>query len=1409
MPDTDLPFARVLIEELEFIKVRREKIFKSSQSKPEERRGKLANEDPKDVVKEYWAKWEQDQSPKDGNQDELLAAARVKALSENLAGLAFSGGGIRSATFAIGVLQGLASLKLLRFFDVLSTVSGGGYAGGWLATWIRREGDPLNVERQLDFSRIRQGKAVRFSGNRIGIQVAGIVDEELRPLFDQLAHDFAGAAAPGRDLRESLRKIREGIGAEVLRLDGLTAPSHNHIIKLVHEQIDSAQKLISAQISERAAAVYGEKKGAIRARVEDLLARFLPPPEECGPALDPVTDVVDEEPEPIRHLRRYSSYLNPRAGILSADSWTLGAIYTRNVLINLLLLLPLAMTVVLFGRGVIYLYDEFARATDAKSLTWTNLEWPALPLFLVGAVFVISAVGLNAFVLWGIRSPERKWHAAGYHRARWLMILMLAGSVLVMMSYQPFLEWRRQRLISPSVDAPPPDLGYLGWINIWYHMKDIGGFALVMSLVISLLSFVLKPLKRLWKDLVTWLLPFVRERRWKDLVISLVTSLPLFDLKRRWKFPVSVKLELSKFPIAAVGSGVTTGVLIALVEELLRPMIRDEQPWLRAMTGPPLLLLAVVVGIAVQVALLGRVGSESEREWLGRLAAAMLLMALGWFVTLGVIVYGPAVLLGSHQLMAAALASGWVATTVAGVLAGKSGATTGAGGDRRLEWIARVAPPVFLIGLLAVVSTLAMYLLNDDVKAIGVQKTFDRALGVYLLTIKRTSWLRVVVWLAGSVIVATIASFLVNVNLFSLNALYANRLTRAFLGASRRTDEGRKRWDPADRDQRALAGAPTGVLGLTRDPNPVTDFDPHDDLELAQLRIGAGDGAARYWGPHVVINTALNLVGGGELAWRDRKAESFMLTPIHCGARSTGYAQTPEETGLWLSVGRAVSVSGAAVDPNMNFHQSAAVSMLLTIFNARLGVWIQNPNPDTWPKWWKGWPRQKKSAEWGAHKASYGGLLVKEILGETDEKANYVHISDGGHFDNLGVYELVKRRCRYIVAVDATENPLATSDNLGILVRLCRVDLGVRIEVNTAPLKVVGTDGISRAHVVIGRVRYDDVDHGQTPGMLIYIKSTMTGDEPPDVQQYANLHSEFPRQSTVDQSFDEDQFESYRALGDHVACVVFEEAAQSIFRDSDGDGEKWWEKKAEEELAKEELAKEEDDRAATIAFSQGHRKIFGALRNRWSEMPLLVDDRYLESTKAWRNLQRDLRSEPALARLAHDFYPELAILDDPGEGPTRRAELHKMEQVVQFMEDAWTGLGLKDHDEATIGRGWLNVFCRIAGSETFRLFWPLLRAECGPEFTRFCERRLRANRTKPWLREIGWSDPAVETLGAEFAREWPGALGRHHSSKENEIDPRDVETLAEAGRRYLTSGTGSTSRSCPRGTACRRCGRPG
>ena len=162
-----------------------------------------------------------------------------------------------------------------------------------------------------------------------------------------------------------------------------------------------------------------------------------------------------------------------------------------------------------------------------------------------------------------------------------------------------------------------------------------------------------------------------------------------------------------------------------------------------------------------------------------------------------------------------------------------------------------------------------------------------------------------------------LSSRFVNVNLFSLHAMYANRLTRAFLGASRRrcewkdrwTDRSQQPWKGESRDQRVLAGARWEPFRAERNPNPVTQFDPADDLALRELAIGEGDDKVRYWGPHVIFNTALNLVGGGELAWRDRKAESFALTPVFCGAKTTGYTRTSRETRRILTVGRAVAIS--------------------------------------------------------------------------------------------------------------------------------------------------------------------------------------------------------------------------------------------------------------------------------------------------------------------------------------------------------------------------------------------------------------------------------------------------------------------------------------------------------------------
>src|SRR5690606_26673105 len=107
--------------------------------------------------------------------------------------------------------------------------------------------------------------------------------------------------------------------------------------------------------------------------------------------------------------------------------------------------------------------------------------------------------------------------------------------------------------------------------------------------------------------------------------------------------------------------------------------------------------------------------------------------------------------------------------------------------------------------------------------------------------------------------------------------------------------------------------------------------------------------------------------------------------------------------------------------------------------------------------------------DWAAKSPNYGGLLFDELFGKTTRQGKYVHLSDGGHFENLGIYELVKRRCRYIVACDLAEDRNDASENLANAIRLCRRDFGVRIEVDTTSLRQE-TDQLSSSHVSIGTI---------------------------------------------------------------------------------------------------------------------------------------------------------------------------------------------------------------------------------------------------------------------------------------------------------------------------------------------------
>src|SRR5205823_5998507 len=160
--------------------------------------------------------------------------------------------------------------------------------------------------------------------------------------------------------------------------------------------------------------------------------------------------------------------------------------------------------------------------------------------------------------------------------------------------------------------------------------------------------------------------------------------------------------------------------------------------------------------------------------------------------------------------------------------------------------------------------------------------------------------------------------------------------------------------------------------------------------------------------------------------------------------------------------------------PNMGYHSSPAVTALLTMFNVRLGAWFGNPNSSS--KWQFSEPRMSLL------------LLFKELFGRTDARSDYVYLSDGGHFENLGVYELVRRHCRYIVVCDAGADPELGFFDLASLVRKCRCDFGIHINIDTSPLLRQGERELSRWHCAVGVIHYEDVDYRAIPGILVYLK---------------------------------------------------------------------------------------------------------------------------------------------------------------------------------------------------------------------------------------------------------------------------------------------------------------------------------
>lgn len=160
--------------------------------------------------------------------------------------------------------------------------------------------------------------------------------------------------------------------------------------------------------------------------------------------------------------------------------------------------------------------------------------------------------------------------------------------------------------------------------------------------------------------------------------------------------------------------------------------------------------------------------------------------------------------------------------------------------------------------------------------------------------------------------------------------------------------------------------------------------------------------------------------------------------------------------------------------------------------------------------------------------------LLREMLGKLNEDSRWVNVSDGGHIENLAAIELLRRRCRYIIIGDGEADPRHHFQGLATLIRTARIDLGIQIDIDFDKLKK-GEDGLCQRHWASGRIHYPGEIN---PGYLLYLKSSITGDEDVVIQQYRYENPGFPHESTADQFFSEGQFEAYRSLGEHIGRSV-------------------------------------------------------------------------------------------------------------------------------------------------------------------------------------------------------------------------------------------------------------------------------
>ncbi|MFD5513486.1 hypothetical protein ACFWIB_37905 [Streptomyces sp. NPDC127051] len=387
-------------------------------------------------------------------------------------------------------------------------------------------------------------------------------------------------------------------------------------------------------------------------------------------------------------------------------------------------------------------------------------------------------------------------------------------------------------------------------------------------------------------------------------------------------------------------------------------------------------------------------------------------------------------------------------------------------------------------------------------------------------------------WKAGIPIALIVLSLVIDQTTFSLHPFYRQRLAGAF--SVRRA---------------VLKDGSVGALPYDYNHEP-TPLDPY---------------AQRVQGFPQVIFAASAAISLRNRTAPGRPAVPFTFASDYCGGPDTGWVRTdtlqntaPALIGRDLTVQSAVAVSGAAFASAMGT-QTMFMERLLALSNVRLGTWV--PNPLYLAELAKYGPCRIMPRLPRVRRLRY---QLQELVSWYSDTTPLLLCTDGGHFDNLGLVETLRLRCRTIYVIDSSGDtpPLATT--LAQAVTLAYEDLGVKITFKDegqnlldlvpgsasplppeTPMAALNAR-FSATSVVRGTIEYPEPVEftpgtpADTKGTIIFVKASLTPDMPYELLSYALREKAFPRQATFDQWFDHAQFDAYRELGYHIGTKAGE-----------------------------------------------------------------------------------------------------------------------------------------------------------------------------------------------------------------------------------------------------------------------------